>query len=116
VAFGPDGLLYVSVGNGESANHFLHERPWSAQNLGLLRGKLLRLALTAPGDQAAYQVPADNPFVDTDGARPEIFALGFRNPWKFTFDDRSADLIVADVGNDRWEEVNLVEAGANYGW
>ena len=116
VAFGPDGMLYVSVGNGESANHFLHEQPWSAQDLSLLRGKLLRLALSPPASEAAYLVPDGNPFVNTAGARPEIFALGFRNPWKFTFDDHSSALILSDVGNDRWEEVNLVEAGGNYGW
>ncbi|HZJ10299.1 MAG TPA: PQQ-dependent sugar dehydrogenase [Trueperaceae bacterium] len=116
VAFGPDGMLYVSVGNGESANRFLHERPWSSQALDRLRGKLLRLDVGAVGAGRGYAVPADNPFVSDPLARPEIYALGFRNPWKFTFDPDSGRLLLVDVGNDRWEEVNVVRPGGNYGW
>lgn len=116
VAFGPDGHLYASVGNGEMSNTYLHERPWSAQSLELLRGKLLRLELTAPGGEPGYLAPADNPFVGRDGARPEIYALGLRNPWKFAFDQSSGALYLTDVGSDRWEEVNLVTPGGNYGW
>src|SRR5690606_37274261 len=65
---------------------------------------------------AGYVVPEDNPFVDTPGALPEIFASGFRNPWKFSFDDATGALYLADVGNDRYEEINLVTAGGDYGW
>ena len=116
VAFGPDGLLYVSVGNGESSNSFLHSSPWSSQSLDLLRGKLLRLDLSGAVPGQGYAVPDDNPFVTVPGARPEIYALGFRNPWKFNFSDVDGRLLLTDVGNDRWEEVNEIEAGGNYGW
>jgi glucose/arabinose dehydrogenase len=117
--FGPDGYLYVSVGNGESSNRFLEEQPWSAASLATLRGKVLRIdPLPTAGTEPAYRVPDDNPFVAVldPEVRPEIWALGFRNPWKFTFDPFSGDLIVVDVGDDRWEEVNRVVPGGNYGW
>jgi glucose/arabinose dehydrogenase len=117
VAFGPDGMLYVGVGNGESSNHFLHDPPWSSPSLDTLRGKVLRLDVSggwsSPG---GYVVPPDNPYAAVPGASPEIYASGFRNPWKFSFDDASGDLYLADVGNDRYEEVNLVTAGGDYGW
>jgi len=117
VAFGPDGMLYVGVGNGESSNRFLHERPWSSPSLDTLRGKVLRLDVSGGWNSpAGYVVPEDNPFVDTPGALPEIFASGFRNPWKFSFDDATGALYLADVGNDRYEEINLVTAGGDYGW
>jgi len=122
VRFGPDGRLYVSVGNGESSNAFLEARPWSSASLATLRGKLLRIDLLPTATaEPAYAIPADNPFVDApdgpDGpTRPEIWALGFRNPWKFTFHPGSGALIVVDVGDDAWEEVNLVVPGGHYGW
>lgn len=117
VAFGPDGMLYVGVGNGESSNHFLHEQPWSAPSLDTLRGKVLRIDVSGGWATAAgYVVPADNPYGATPGALPEVFASGFRNPWKFSFDEATGDLYVADVGNDRYEEVDLVVAGGDYGW
>jgi glucose/arabinose dehydrogenase len=119
VRFGPDGYLYVSVGNGESSNRFLEERPWSAASLANLRGKLLRIELlpTAAGEPA-YRVPDDNPFASTHDldVRTEVWALGFRNPWKFAFDPATGEPIVVDVGDDRWEEVNRVVPGGNYGW
>ena len=119
VRFGPDGYLYVSVGNGESSNHFLDERPWSAASLATLRGKLLRIELLPTAARApVYRVPDDNPFASTLDldVRTEIWALGFRNPWKFAFDPATGDAIVVDVGDDRWEEVNRVLPGGNYGW
>src|SRR5690606_20453864 len=117
LAFGPDGMLYVGVGNGELSNHFLHQRPWSAPSLDNLRGKVLRLDVSGGwSTRAGYVVPADNPFVTTPGARPEVFASGFRNPWKFSFDGAGGDLYLADVGSDRYEEINLVTAGGDYGW
>lgn len=119
VAFGPDGMLYVSVGNGESSNTFLHVTPASAQDLRSLRGKLLRID-AFPASGAPYDVPDDNPFTAEAARDPsvrgEIWALGFRNPWKFHFDAASGALYLADVGNDRWEEIDVVVPGGNYGW
>ena len=119
VAFGPDDMLYVSIGNGERSNAFLHAAPASAQDLTSLRGKLLRLD-AFPAHGGAYAVPADNPFVadaerDPD-IRAEVWAYGFRNPWKFAFDPGTGELYLADVGSDRWEEIDVVHAGGNYGW
>jgi len=124
VRFGPDGALYASIGNGERSPHFLATRPWSAQSLATLRGKILRVRLLPPpvaGLREPYSVPDDNPFVGADApaegpVRPEIWALGFRNPWKFAFDPHDGVALVADVGEDRWEEVNRVGSGGNYGW
>ncbi|HET8986221.1 MAG TPA: PQQ-dependent sugar dehydrogenase [Trueperaceae bacterium] len=117
VAFGPDGMLYVGVGNGESSNHFLHERPWSSPALDTLRGKVLRLDVSGGWNSpAGYVVPHDNPYAAVAGVLPEIYASGFRNPWKFSFDDVTGDLYLADVGNDRYEEVDIVRAGGDYGW
>ncbi len=118
VAFGPDGMLYVSVGSGEISTERLHRTPAPAQDPTSLLGKLLRLDIGVE----PYRVPEDNPFAAAtepsaaaSGARPEIWASGFRNPWKFTFGP-DGELYLADVGADRWEEVNLVRKGANYGW
>ena len=103
--FGPDGYLYIALGDG-------HE--WlKAQDLGSELGKLLRIDVnTASG----YAIPPSNPFVDTPGARPEIFALGFRNPWSWSFDAQTQEIWLGDVGADWFEEVNKVTRGGNYGW
>lgn len=116
VRFGPDGLLWVSVGNGELSNRFLRERPFTSQDLSSLRGKLLRLDLSGAASGDAYAVPPDNPFVGAPGARPEVYAYGFRNPWKFAFHPVTGDVLMVDVGNDRWEEVNRVQPGGDHGW
>ena len=124
VAFGPDGMLWVSVGDGEVANHFLRLDPPTAQDLRSLRGTLLRIdpfPLGVGPDLPAYAVPPDNPFTMTvahDGtpAAPEIWAYGFRNPWKFSFAPGTGDVLLADVGSDRWEEINRVRVGGNHGW
>jgi glucose/arabinose dehydrogenase len=111
LAFGPDGFLYVGLGDGGSAG----DPQRNGQNLGTWLGKMLRIDVDhAPAGQA-YAVPADNPFVGRAGARPEIWAYGLRNPWRYVFapDGR---LIVADVGQDQWEEVDVLERGKNYGW
>lgn len=111
--FGPDGFLYIVLGDGGGANdnQFGHTPGrGNGQDATNLLGSLLRIDVDG-GDP--YGIPADNPFVGTDG-RDEIFAYGFRNPYRFTFD--GDDLYVADVGQNLFEEVNLVEPGGNYGW
>jgi glucose/arabinose dehydrogenase len=111
VEFGPDGMLYIAPGDGGCCGDPEND----SQNMAVLLGKMLRLDVgTHP-----YTVPADNPFVGRPGVRPEIWASGLRNPWRFTFDAPSSLLYIADVGEDALEEVNVVPstaAGLNYGW
>ncbi len=107
VLFGPDGMLYVPLGDGGLKDD-VHGH---AQNLSTLLGSILRLDVDAP----APHVPADNPFVGQDGVRPEIWAYGVRNPWRTTFDPKGR-MIVADVGQNVWEEVGFARAGASLGW
>ena len=111
LAFGNDGFLYFGLGDGGSEGDPLG----NGQNTQTLLGKMLRIDVnsTSPGKQ--YGIPADNPFV-AGGGLPEIYAVGFRNPWRFSFDRPSGRLFVADVGGDRFEEVDIVQKGANYGW
>ncbi|MCC7360903.1 MAG: PQQ-dependent sugar dehydrogenase [Anaerolineales bacterium] len=113
LAFGPDGYLYLGPGDGTAG-----EDPGSfAQRLDTLRGKLLRLDVHGA---APYTIPPDNPFVNTPGALPEIWALGLRNPWRFSFDAATGDLYIADVGQAAHEELDRVRAGTsaglNFGW
>ena len=110
LAFGPDRKLYLGLGDGGWAS----DPHGHGQNLGTLLGSILRLDVKAEG-KSAYTVPSDNPFVGRSGARPEIWAYGLRNPWKFDFDD-AGRLIVGDVGQGDWEEITLVERGQNHGW
>jgi glucose/arabinose dehydrogenase len=111
--FGPDGYLYIGMGDGGAAG----DPGNRAQDLGELLGKLLRLDVDH-GNR--YAIPPDNPFVDVPGARPEIWAYGLRNPWRFGFDRATGDLLIADVGQDDWEEIDFQRAsspgGENYGW
>ena len=95
LVFGPDGMLYIGMGDGGSGGD--PER--RALNLGQLLGKMLRIDPTPSGDRP-YTVPPDNPFVDTPGARPEIWSVGLRNPWRFSFDRQTGDLWIADVGQN----------------
>lgn len=117
VVFGPDGYLYIGMGDGGSAND--PER--RALNVGQLLGKILRINPVANGDQP-YTVPADNPFLGIEGARPEIWSVGVRNPWRFNFDRETGDLWIGDVGQGEWEEIDLARAadgagrGVNFGW
>jgi glucose/arabinose dehydrogenase len=110
LAFGPDGYLYVGTANGaEGADH--------SQNLGSLLGKLLRLDID---NGEPYAIPPSNPFTHRPEARPEIWAFGLRNPWRFSFDRMTGDLFIGDVGNSAYEEINVQPAGSlggeNYGW
>ncbi|MDW8328064.1 MAG: PQQ-dependent sugar dehydrogenase [Anaerolineales bacterium] len=116
LAFGPnDGLLYIGPGDGGSGG----DPPNNAQNPAQLLGKLLRINVEA-GNPVTYTIPTTNPFTQTSGYRGEIWALGLRNPWRFSFDRATGDLFIADVGQYAWEEVNYQPAnsngGQNYGW
>lgn len=111
LSFGPDGLLYVATGDGGSGNDPQNH----GQRLDTVLGKILRLDVSG----ATAAVPASNPFVNTNGARPEIWAFGLRNPWRPSFDRSTGELWIADVGQSRLEEINLQAAGLagqNYGW
>lgn len=108
VVIGPDALLYIGMGDGGSAGDPLR----LATDLSSLHGALLRIDPTPTADDP-YQIPTDNPYLDIDGARPELFAIGLRNPWGFGFDEVTGDLWVADVGQNEYEELNLVRAGAD---
>jgi glucose/arabinose dehydrogenase len=116
IVFGPDGLLWIGIGDGS-----LGEDPDdAAQSLAVLSGKLLRLDPTPTGAKG-YKVPAGNPFVGRGGgARPEVWAYGLRNPWRFSFDRATGDLWIGDVGQNVVEEIDAVSlrrsAGANFGW
>lgn len=124
LAFGPDGMLYVALGDGGSGG----DPQGHGQNLATLLGNLLRIDvesgqepktdISRPDPQ--YRIPPDNPYVDNPNARDEIWASGLRNPWRFSFDRLSGDLFLADVGQNTWEEINFqpaaAEGGANYGW
>jgi glucose/arabinose dehydrogenase len=123
IAFGPDGFLYFSMGDGGGANDGLADNPPShgptgnAQNLAVPMGKVLRFDVSVAGTLVA---PPSNPFISTAGAYPGIFAYGFRNPYDFSFDDLGSGatntLIVADVGQDAFEEMDIVTIGGDYGW
>jgi glucose/arabinose dehydrogenase len=115
IVFGPDGMLWVGLGDGSEGGDAAN----AAQSLAVLRGKLLRLD-PVPSGAAPYTVPATNPFVGRRGVRPEIWALGLRNPWRFSFDRLTGDLWIGDVGQYIVEEIDVVApsraAGANFGW
>lgn len=111
---GPDGLLYIGLGDGGSEDDPQH----NGQNLGVLLSKILRIN-PAPSGASPYSVPADNPFVGRAGGRPETWMWGLRNPWRFSFDRTTGDLWIGDVGQDEYEEVDFApkgEKGINWGW
>jgi glucose/arabinose dehydrogenase len=113
IAFGPDGYLYTGMGDGGSGGDPLG----NGQNRSTLLGKILRIDVNGISAGKNYTIPDDNPFVgNTLGYKEEIYAYGFRNPWRFSFDSTTGNLWVGDVGQDRMEEIDVVEKGKNYGW
>ena len=107
-----DGLLYVCVGDGGFKNGVF----MLSQKLTRWNGKVLRIDVDKRTDDLAYGIPSDNPFVDSPNACPEIYALGLRNPWGASIDPETGLFYLADVGQNLWEEINIIEKGGNYGW
>ena len=112
VTFGPDRYLYVGLGDGGSGG----DPRGHGQNLRTLLGAILRIDVSALDETGSYTVPPDNPFVGVEGARPEIWAYGLRNPWRFSFDRETGDLWTGDVGQNKLEEIDIIRPGLNYGW
>lgn len=112
IVFGPDGYLYVGMGDGGLAN----DPGNRAQDLNELLGKMLRIDVSGTSPGLGYRIPPDNPFTGRADRRGEIWAYGLRNPWRFSFDPANGDLWAGDVGQNAFEEIDLVRKGANYGW
>lgn len=115
--FGEDGYLYIAVGDGGNADDvgLGHPEIGNGQDKETLLGSILRIDINENSEGKNYSIPEDNPFVNSEG-RDEIYAYGLRNPFRMSFDEKTGRLFVADVGQNLWEEVNIVEKGKNYGW
>ncbi|HKA83305.1 MAG TPA: PQQ-dependent sugar dehydrogenase [Acidimicrobiales bacterium] len=118
LALGPDGYLYIALGDGGGGG----DPEGNGQDTQALLGKILRIDPANPSDGRAYGIPADNPFADGEAGRPEVWLYGVRNPWRFSFDRANGDLWIGDVGQGQWEEIDQLPAaagggrGANLGW
>lgn len=113
IAFGPDGYLYIAMGDGGSGG----DPQGNGQNLKTLLGAILRIDVDNPENGNQYSIPENNPFADnTGGYKEEIYASGLRNPWRFSFDPVTGWLWAADVGQNKIEEIDIIEPGKNYGW
>ena len=108
ICFGPDNFLYMGIGDDYN--------PENSQNKKNLKGSIIRINIMETDIGKSYSIPKDNPYYDNNNVMPEIYSLGFRNPWKFSFDKLNGDMWVGDVGHNDWEEINIVESGLNYGW
>ena len=112
IVFGPDGFLYIALGDGGAGND-----PFgNGQKMSTLLGKILRIDVDHKDEGKAYAVPKDNPFVGKKDAKPEIWAYGLRNPWCISFDKKDGTFWCAEVGQDIWEEIDIIVKGGNYGW
>ncbi|MBI3607024.1 MAG: PQQ-dependent sugar dehydrogenase [Nitrospirae bacterium] len=112
IVFGPDGMLYIGMGDGGSAN----DPHGNGQNLSTLLGKMLRIDVDPANNKASYGIPPDNPFAGRKQAAPEIWAYGLRNPWRFSFDPDTGRLYAGDVGQNAREEIDVIDKAKNYGW
>ena len=111
IRFGPDGMLYLGIGDGGWWNAV-----GDSQRMNNLLGTIIRIDIRDASEQQPYRIPADNPAIDDTDARPEIYAWGLRNPWRMAFDAHDGTLWAGDVGAGEYEEINIIEAGGNYGW
>ena len=112
MTFGNDGYLYIGFGDGGGRN----DPTGQGQDLGSWMGAILRIDVNKKSNGKNYSIPRDNPFLDVEGALPEIYAYGIRNPWRIANDSVTGNIWIADVGQDQWEEINILKKGANYGW